>query len=108
MKAADRKRLAAARERLSDRVATNQPKQIDREYQTYGVDSDGHVVHAGVNRARRMSPEIARKIQRKWLIWRAGYLANHPGQYPLRDSQRVVRFCMHPVDDPSQARSFVV
>ncbi len=92
---------------------TKRSKPQYAEYQTYGVDSAGHVVHAGVDRAPRICSRSARKIQRKWLKWRHQYLLDHPGWYPLRDDaqnpiRRVVHLCMYPVSSPEKAQWFKV
>ncbi len=77
-------------------------------YQSYGLDAAGQVVHAGAHGAPRMSAKVARRRHRKWLAWRAAYLAVHPGNYPLRHCARVATMAFHPVGDPQCCRHFPV
>ncbi len=48
-----------------------------RRWQTYGVDAAGQVTHAGTHDGRRMDEHAARRLQRKWLTWRALYLRDN-------------------------------
>lgn len=77
-------------------------------YQAYGIDANGKIVHAGTHGAPRMSGKVARRMHRKWLTWRAGYLATHPGNYPLRHCPQVVAMFIHPVGQRSRCRRFPV
>ena len=84
-----------------------------KRFQTYGIDASGKCTHAGVYDGRKQSPGVARKIQRDWLKWRKGYLADHPGNYPLRQDaetpeRKTVTLVMHEIGHPESAISFPV
>ena len=73
------------------------------KYQSYGIDADGKVTHAGISKnIRRMDEAAARHIQQGWEKWRTRYLREHPGDYPLRQDARdprrkTVTLLVHPV-----------
>jgi len=76
------------------------------EYQTYGIDAAGIVTHGGVTKAKRMTPRLARRIQREWEKWRIQYLADHPGDYPLRHCPPTVALRAHPLGRPQECREY--
>ena len=62
-----------------------------KRYQFFSLDANYHTVHCGAHEAPRMSKKVAIRSHRKWLRWRADYLASNPGNYHLRtDRRRVV------------------
>ena len=82
-------------------------KQRGQAWQTYAIDAEGKLVHAGVHNAPRMTVKILRRMQRKWLAWRARYLLDNPGDYPLRDPHpRVVTMCVHPCGEREKWKEF--
>lgn len=40
------------------------------EFQTYACDIDGKLVHCGVHNVKRVNVKTAKKLQRKWRLWR--------------------------------------
>ena len=77
-----------------------------KHYQTYGVDAQGLITHAGPHWARSMTMKVAYHLQSSWERWRARYIREHPGTYPLQDVPATVALHMHPIDDPSNWVSF--
>jgi hypothetical protein len=73
-----------------------------QEYQSYGIDAEGKIVHAGVTRHTHMDAAEARKVQRTWVRWRREYNANVPGDYPARNVHTVSELIVFPIDNPDQ------
>jgi hypothetical protein len=76
------------------------------EYQIYGLDVKGKVTHAGVVKADCVDFQTAKRIQREWQHWRARYLRENPGNYPLRFVRRTVLLVVHLVGEPAKHQSF--
>lgn len=64
----------------------------DFTHQVFGLGENGGVVWAGPKRINRsvITQRIAKRIQRRWMSWRAQYLRDNPGDYPLRRCAAVV------------------
>jgi len=80
-------------------------RQAARQVQIYGWDAFGHVTHAGVVSMTLVSPRTLRREQRRWEAWRGGYLADNPGDYPLRHVLPTVVVQGWPVGTPQAAVS---
>jgi hypothetical protein len=79
-----------------------------KEFQTYGLDAAGNVTHAGTHRAKRFGPRIAKRHQAEWERWRAQFLAENPGDYPLRHVSATAELRVHPVGRPDLCVSYRV
>lgn len=55
---------------------------MKQTYQTYGLDADGGLVHAGPHDAEENSLKVARRLHRAWMHWRRAYRKDHPGWVP--------------------------
>lgn len=62
-----------------------------KRVQIYAVDADGSVVHAGTRNMRSITRPAVLRAERSWNKWRAKYLADNPGDYPLRHCAAVSR-----------------
>jgi len=61
--------------------------------QTWALDSQRYLVHAGPAAVASLDLAGACALQRGWRRWRRAYLRNHPGNYPLRQtSPKGVRY----------------
>ena len=83
------------------------------EYQVYGIAKGGGCTHAGVHTVTRMGPRVARWLQRDWEAWRDAFLADNPGDYPLREDaldpdRTTVCLAVHPVGQPERTRHYSV
>lgn len=83
-------------------------KGMKREYQSFGVDVEGKITHAGTTKHSRMSQRVASKIQRDWERWREEYLDANPGDFPLRHVAPTVSLIVHPVGAPDKQYTFAV
>ena len=76
------------------------------EVQVYGIGRDGSALFAGCYNVRRICQRSAQRIARRWQAWRARYLLDNPGDYPLRVTGPLGHVVVFPVTDPSQAQRF--
>ena len=82
---------------------------IDPEWQVWGVDADGKLVHAGVRRCAAWTQEAAEREQSEWELWAQQYIEDNPGEYPLKDSVgKTVELRVHPLGKPEEVQSFAV
>lgn len=79
-----------------------------KEYQVWGFDGGGRLTHAGVHRLQAVAAAEAKRVEANWRRWRKRYLAEHPGDYPLRHIGRTVVLELHPVGCPGQLVGFKV
>jgi hypothetical protein len=78
------------------------------EYQHYMVSANGKLVCAGVTRHEHINRAIARQIFRVWMRWRAEYITNNPGNYPLTTCPIPTTIQIFPISNPEQMECFVV
>jgi len=83
------------------------------EYQAYGLDKNGQVTHAGTFKAKKLTNQRVEKYQREWEKWRLQYLAQEPGNFPLRqdfnDPERTTHaIIVHPIAQPEKEECFVI
>lgn len=77
-------------------------------YQIYTQDKEGKLLHAGVQELDKISHRTIRKLERKWQIWRAAYIASHEGDYPLKqEAEKMPAYVtVFPIDSPKLSREF--
>ena len=80
--------------------------------QHYAVHADGKLAYAGSSDVRGITATSARAVHRAWVAWARGYVAENPGDYPLRATvaglrqNPIVRLTLEPIGEPGQARVF--
>jgi len=80
--------------------------------QHYAVHADGQLAYAGSTDARSITAASARGVHRAWVTWARRYVAENPGDYPLRTMvaelrrNPVVRMSLEPIGEPGRARVF--
>jgi hypothetical protein len=89
--------------------ATQYHHSAGDEYQTYAMDANGKLVHAGVSRHTAMDETTAWQIQRLWERWRNEYdnlPENVARDYPAKNCPRVTSIMVFPIDSPKLAQTF--
>ena len=80
---------------------------MKNQYQIYAVDINGRLTHAGVRGLKTNLKSII-KMEKKWLAWKKQYIMDHPGDYPLKHTEKTVKIYVHSIDNPNIKRSFTI
>jgi hypothetical protein len=84
------------------------PNAARVEYQTWALDRQGNLLHAGVRTWDRVGPSTIRKYVADWEAW-ADQIANkHPDCPTAHSRRKTFTVAVHPVGKPSQTQWFGV
>jgi len=80
------------------------------KYQIYAYDESSKLNHAGVHNIRgSVTPKIIQRIEKLWRKWREKYLAENPGNYPLREHHnKTAMVYYHPAGFPEKTMGLYI